>query len=269
MTYSVGEKPVKQWLGVYKGIVINNADPLGQQRVQAQVPQVLGPASTTWASPLLPIGTQGPPVGTFVAVVFLGGDPDKPAYINQTSTATDWTLPALVIGDSVFQAGTLAVNGTMTVNGNTGSFPATSFTGGLQVDTLNLANPATIYQPGTTTIETWHNIPIANGWSVASGYHATYRLTNSGDVALSGRISSGTNGTINNTALPAGYYPATSPFLSDTANVINPSTSTWIAGQSARIAISSSGVLTFAGFNALVAGTVLSLDGMFFPVSAG
>lgn len=45
----------KRFYGVYLGICVDNADPEENNRIQLQVPQVLGEAVTEWALPCLPI----------------------------------------------------------------------------------------------------------------------------------------------------------------------------------------------------------------------
>lgn len=289
---TVGEKPVKQWLGIYKGIVVNNADPLGQQRIQAQVPQVLGTAVTTWASPLLPIGVAGPPTGTFIAVVFLGGDPDKPVYLNQTAAAVDWSLPNLVVGDPVVQ------QGTFTVYGANGTSPASNITGGLEVDTLTTTGNINIggtaygqidaYQPGTVTPEVWHTMfgisggIGSNGWTIASGYHAMFRLNANGNIELSGRIYASTTSAeaLVVCQLPVGYYQTTSSGMSVPITCVNDGS--FNTSQTFRISLSNTGSLTLAGqgtggtgSSGITVGTgpgnstTLSLDGVMFPISAG
>lgn len=69
--------------GKYRGSVVNTVDPMGQGRIQVQVPNVL--EVSTWALPCLPIGTpqaqfRPPPVGSGVWVEFEGGDPAYPIW---------------------------------------------------------------------------------------------------------------------------------------------------------------------------------------------
>ena len=192
-----GERTVKQWLGIYQGVVVNNADPLNQQRVITQVPQIFGTAFSAWASPLVPIGVAGPPVGTQVIVMFLGGDPDQPVYINRVSSATDWTLPDLVIGSTLTQTGTLSVLGAL------GTSPASVFTGGISTDTLttgtaSVTNTLTVTNgitgnlignvTGNTTAmlssgtaATWQSVGLFSAWNSVSGRVATkYRMVSFG-----------------------------------------------------------------------------------------
>lgn len=71
--------------GKYRGIVAANQDPLGEGRVQVQVPSVLG-EELLWAMPCTPLaGPQigfftVPPVGARVWVEFEGGDRSYPIW---------------------------------------------------------------------------------------------------------------------------------------------------------------------------------------------
>lgn len=72
---------MQQWEGIYMATVVNNSDPTASRRVIAQVPQVFGMAYSNWAMAAVPsTNSTGPPVGTVVFVMFLGGDPDYPVY---------------------------------------------------------------------------------------------------------------------------------------------------------------------------------------------
>jgi hypothetical protein len=131
---------------------------------------------------------------------------------------------------------------------------------------------ATGIQPGTGTsptnaavAETWHNLTLS-GWGVTTGgYHAMYRMLPTGDVQLSGRITStGTSATI--ATLPSGYYQTGSPSLSVPLALLSSTAVT--AGQSPRIALSNTGVISVAGYT-MASGNAVSLDGVIFPVSAG
>lgn len=74
-----GQGEIRQWLGIYIGVVVNNADSSGAKRVIAQVPQVLGSAYTTWCNPVI-VPSSSPTVGSRIYVMFAGGDPDYPVY---------------------------------------------------------------------------------------------------------------------------------------------------------------------------------------------
>lgn len=67
--------------GVYRGVVTNNEDPMGQLRVQAQVTSMLG-NQPLWAMPCRPVGAAAAPaVGTGVWVAFEAGDPSRPVWM--------------------------------------------------------------------------------------------------------------------------------------------------------------------------------------------
>jgi uncharacterized protein involved in type VI secretion and phage assembly len=72
--------------GKYRGLVLNNIDPLQKGRVQVQVPDVLGLGISSWAMPCVPVaGTQAgvyvvPTIGSGVWVEFEGGNTDYPIW---------------------------------------------------------------------------------------------------------------------------------------------------------------------------------------------
>ena len=75
-----------KYFGKYRGTVATNVDPMQLGRIQAQVPDVLGDAPSSWAMPALPIaGPQMghyniPPVGAGVWIEFEQGDKDYPVW---------------------------------------------------------------------------------------------------------------------------------------------------------------------------------------------
>ena len=77
----------QRYYGKYRGSVLNNVDPMQLGRVMVQVPEVLGPALSSWATPCIPYaGIQSgvfyfPPIGAGVWVEFEGGDPDYPIWV--------------------------------------------------------------------------------------------------------------------------------------------------------------------------------------------
>jgi uncharacterized protein involved in type VI secretion and phage assembly len=82
--------PNKQYFGKYRGTVINNIDPEQRGRMLLLVPDVLGPAPTTWAEPCVPLaGPTGtpmgsyflPPIGAGVWVEFEQGDVNHPIWV--------------------------------------------------------------------------------------------------------------------------------------------------------------------------------------------
>ena len=100
------ERAAHQFFGKYRGIVIDNADPLQLGRLQIQVPSVLGLAEeavTDWASPCAPWGgasDQGfffvPEIGAKVWVEFEEGNLDLPIWVGVFWSAPDETteIPA-------------------------------------------------------------------------------------------------------------------------------------------------------------------------------
>jgi uncharacterized protein involved in type VI secretion and phage assembly len=77
----------KRFYGKYRGMVLNNVDPMQQGRIQVQVPDVSGLGISSWAMPCLPAaGIQNglytvPPIGAGVWVEFEQGDPDFPIWV--------------------------------------------------------------------------------------------------------------------------------------------------------------------------------------------
>lgn len=77
----------QKYFGKYRGMVLNNIDPLQQGRLQVQVPDVQGLAPATWAMPCVPIaGIQNgmvalPIIGSGVWIEFEQGDPDYPVWV--------------------------------------------------------------------------------------------------------------------------------------------------------------------------------------------
>jgi uncharacterized protein involved in type VI secretion and phage assembly len=75
-----------KFYGKYRGMVLNNIDPLMTGRLMVQVPDVLGLGTSSWAMPCVPVA--GPQMGLYVIpligsgvwVEFEGGDPDYPIW---------------------------------------------------------------------------------------------------------------------------------------------------------------------------------------------
>ncbi len=76
-----------RYLGKYRGVVVNNVDPLQIGRLQVQVPDVTGLAPATWAMPCAPVaGMQNgmfamPMIGSGVWVEFEQGCIDYPIWV--------------------------------------------------------------------------------------------------------------------------------------------------------------------------------------------
>jgi uncharacterized protein involved in type VI secretion and phage assembly len=87
----------KVFWGKYRGIVMNNIDPLLKGRLLVQVPDVLSLTPSSWAEPCVPLaGPTGPPMGVYMVppigagvwVEFEQGDPEKPIWVG-----CRWGLP--------------------------------------------------------------------------------------------------------------------------------------------------------------------------------
>lgn len=70
------------YFGVYRGVVLNNADPEKLGRLILQVPTVLGNRQSSWASPSVTAGVAVsiPRPGDHVWVMFEGGSTDAPVW---------------------------------------------------------------------------------------------------------------------------------------------------------------------------------------------
>jgi uncharacterized protein involved in type VI secretion and phage assembly len=77
----------EKFFGKYRGLVLNNVDPLQIGRILVQVPDVLNVLPSSWAMPCVPVaGVQMgmytvPPIGSGVWVEFEHGDPDYPIWV--------------------------------------------------------------------------------------------------------------------------------------------------------------------------------------------
>jgi hypothetical protein len=77
----------ERFLGKYRGMVLNNIDPMQQGRLLVQVPDVAGLMPASWAMPCVPVaGIQNglfalPIIGSGVWVEFEQGDPEHPIWV--------------------------------------------------------------------------------------------------------------------------------------------------------------------------------------------
>lgn len=82
---SEGEE--RRFYGKYRGVVLNNVDPMQKGRLLVQVPDVDALLPTTWAMPCFPFtGIQMgmwalPQIGAGVWMEFEQGDPDFPIWV--------------------------------------------------------------------------------------------------------------------------------------------------------------------------------------------
>jgi len=77
----------QRFYGKYRGLVLNNIDPMQMNRLQVQVPDVAGLIPVTWAMPCVPVaGLQNgmvalPMIGSGVWIEFEQGNPDYPIWV--------------------------------------------------------------------------------------------------------------------------------------------------------------------------------------------
>lgn len=90
------------YYGKYRGLVINNIDPLQTGRLMVQVPDVSNVLPSTWALPCVPFaGIQAgmfvvPAIGSTVWIEFEQGNPDYPVWVGSFwGSAAD--VPALAL----------------------------------------------------------------------------------------------------------------------------------------------------------------------------
>jgi hypothetical protein len=76
----------KKFYGKYRGLVVDNVDPMQIGRIMAQVPDALGLTPSSWAMPCVPFaGIQAgafmvPPIGAQVWMEIEQGNPDYPIW---------------------------------------------------------------------------------------------------------------------------------------------------------------------------------------------
>ena len=81
------DRQADRFYGKYRGIVVDNLDPLNLGRVMALVPEVLGEIPSGWASACAPYaGPQAglfaiPPIGAGVWIEFEAGDTSRPIWV--------------------------------------------------------------------------------------------------------------------------------------------------------------------------------------------
>lgn len=78
--HSTGTEAKKTYDGIYIASVVNNNDPALQNRVTLKIPQILGEATSNWATPVSSTVTAPPAVRSIVYAQFNGGDVNHPVY---------------------------------------------------------------------------------------------------------------------------------------------------------------------------------------------
>ena len=165
-----------RYYGKYRGLVLNNIDPMQIGRLMVQVPDVSGLVPSTWALPCVPFAGKQmgmfamPQVGAGVWVEFEQGDPDYPIWTG-CWYASAAEVPALALATppvlSCFVVQTAAQN-TLLISdapGPTGGFLLKTTTGamisindtGITISngkgaTLLMTGPSVIVNGGALTV---------------------------------------------------------------------------------------------------------------------
>ena len=87
LALATAEERADRFYGKYRGLVTDNADPLGRGRIRATVPEVLGAETSGWALPCAPYSGDGsglhavPSAGAGVWIEFEAGDTSRPIWV--------------------------------------------------------------------------------------------------------------------------------------------------------------------------------------------
>jgi len=100
-----------RFYGVYRGVVVDNKDPLKKGRLKLRIPQVLGNTVTEWAWANQPLGSALVSEGAGVFAMFEGGDPAFPIWIGSVNPAQA-IVPTQTRWSPIFQATGLTFTGT-------------------------------------------------------------------------------------------------------------------------------------------------------------
>jgi hypothetical protein len=77
-----------KFTGMYRGIVLNNSDPMQAGRLLVMVPSVIANRQPVWALPYSPLttgeagGSQAPAVNSTVQIEYEEGNPHYPIWLN-------------------------------------------------------------------------------------------------------------------------------------------------------------------------------------------
>lgn len=167
----------ERFYGKYRGMVIDNLDPMNLARIKVQCADVLGVAISSWAMPCVPVtGIQSgvfvvPPIGANVWMEFEAGDPDFPIWSGgfwgiaaEVPAAALQAIPArpnIVLQSNNMNAVIISdliagPKGGITLQSTTGAFITVNDTG-IYIDngkgaSINLIGPATDINKGALTI---------------------------------------------------------------------------------------------------------------------
>lgn len=129
----------RRFFGVYRGVVVDNKDPLGKNRLRLQIPQVLLEEETGWAwGVFASAAVVIPKIGDGIWVIFEGGDPSHPTWLGAFNASpfsygafSDYTTQSITsisenyvmrIGQTDEASGVQIVGGTKIVFDNPGVY---------------------------------------------------------------------------------------------------------------------------------------------------
>ena len=257
------------YVGPYRGVVTNNVDPEGLDRIKAVIPQLFGNTSTEcdWALPSLPVGypPNPPPPGQGVWLVFEGGDLNYPVWIGVWSTieTTPVTVASVPIGGSVdWWSDTLPVN-----SGAVWAFlHGQTITGGVALyPLLAAAYPAWVSGSDIVVPDTRDLTIVGAGGASepgATGGAAHFTLTVSNIPQMTPSITSTfTGGAVTSTGQSADHnhnFPITNIVFEGASTVaLNPTAGGGIQATGS-LGLTTSGVSSGHNHNVTAAGTVAS-----------
>ncbi len=166
---------MRRYYGKYRGIVLDNVDPLNQGRILAQVPALSNVVPSSWALPCLPFaGTLSgffvvPAIDSAVWVEFEGGDIRKPLWtggfwaesqIPPLALAAPPALQQLVIqttaGNTLLVSDVPGPSGGILLQTSAGAFISVSDTGIIidngQGATIAMTGPAVTVNQGAMEV---------------------------------------------------------------------------------------------------------------------
>lgn len=148
-----------RFYGLYRGVVVDNKDPLNQYRLKLKVPQVLHDQITDWAWSVHEPGVARsiPTPGVGVLVMFEGGDPSFPVWLGTSIAFNTGVYP--------------------TSNLNYGSFQST------QTQPISSSIPTALTLNKT---DESNNVSISNNSKIVIGTSGTYNIQFSLQLASSG-----------------------------------------------------------------------------------
>jgi hypothetical protein len=217
----------RRFYGMYRGIVVDNTDPLNEYRLKLKIPQVLHDQVTDWAWSIHQPGVTRtiPVVGTGVWVSFEGGDPSYPIWTGTFkigSTLSDVVVKKLTILDNIrvsysanpyslsttdhpFQIGANAAQNLRLDNNGIQSVSTSGTSGTLNINTfggtINLGNT-------TSTIAVLGNLEVGGGYGSTGVTISSVGVINAdGAITGDGTVTGGnltTGGSITRTALNGG-----------------------------------------------------------------